>query len=523
VRHLDGAADAFKNARRQRSRGRSVSRAVQVFLFVYLTAAVVPVLALVGVAVSAILQILSLTVRSTANIARVGSRPEVQRTWTDPYFSIHVAARNEPPGMVIQTLKALQNQHFPNDRYEILIIDNNTSDEALWRPVEQYAASHPSIRFFHYDRLDGAKAGALNIALEKTSPSATHIVTVDADYVVEPDFLSHAEQALAGGQYDYIQFPQAYHRPGDAGSGLDCELADYFKTYARQANGAEAVLPTGTLSIINRHALDVAGGWSGDSVTEDAELGVRLCQNGFHGRYIDRVVGRGMLPLDFASLSGQRHRWAAGNMRTLCMHTWPHPRWWRAVGFRRWLLTLSQLLAWPNFALVPAAALLGATHLQIFVGIAPSPVHAILIDISAWTLIFVFVAVASNMVLSAVREKWPLGQTLTAAATRLSLAPVSARATINGLLQKRHRFVVTAKSVGRQSNPLWQSFRDHIVLFVGGIIALIGVVSSEGWHLLDPAILGCFALISLWPMALLAAGEIGSYRRALTHQTNEAR
>ena len=55
-----------------------------------------------------------------------------------PKVSIHVPAYNEPPQMLIETLDALARLDYPN--YEVIVIDNNTKDEAAWRPVEQHCA-----------------------------------------------------------------------------------------------------------------------------------------------------------------------------------------------------------------------------------------------------------------------------------------------------------------------------------------------------------------------------------------------
>src|SRR6202167_4765332 len=50
-----------------------------------------------------------------------------------PFVSLHVPAHNEPPDMVIDTLRSLVRLDYP--RYEIILIDDNTDDESLWRPV----------------------------------------------------------------------------------------------------------------------------------------------------------------------------------------------------------------------------------------------------------------------------------------------------------------------------------------------------------------------------------------------------
>ena len=54
-----------------------------------------------------------------------------------PKVSLHVPAYAEPPEVVIATLDALARLRYPN--FEVLVIDNNTKDPGLWRPVRSLA------------------------------------------------------------------------------------------------------------------------------------------------------------------------------------------------------------------------------------------------------------------------------------------------------------------------------------------------------------------------------------------------
>ncbi len=125
-----------------------------------------------------------------------------------PKVSIHVPAYNEPPEMLIETLDALARLDYPN--FEVLVIDNNTRDEAVWRPVKAHCRKLGSrFRFFHVAPLAGFKAGALNFALRETSPEAAVVAVIDSDYVVSPNWLrdlmphfaerAHGDRAGAAG------------------------------------------------------------------------------------------------------------------------------------------------------------------------------------------------------------------------------------------------------------------------------------------------------------------------------------
>jgi cellulose synthase/poly-beta-1,6-N-acetylglucosamine synthase-like glycosyltransferase len=269
----------------------------------------------------------------------------------NPYFSVHVPTHNEPPEIVISTLHHLSQVDY--EHFEVIVIDNNTVDPELWKPVEAACVGWgPRFRFCHRDNVVGAKAGALNIAAQLTSPAATHLVIVDADYQVEPDFLNSAAAAIKNTGADFVQFPQAYHDQARAPS-VATELADYFLLVANKTNRQKAMLLTGTLSIINRKAFDAVGGWSGATITEDAELGIRLYLGNHRGVYIEKTVGRGMLPLDFAGLAKQRDRWVAGNVQTLMAAV---SRGLLPVN-RPALAIWSQLTAWISLSALPGFAL----------------------------------------------------------------------------------------------------------------------------------------------------------------------
>jgi len=420
-----------------------------------------------------------------------------------PVFSVHVATHNEPPLMVGRTLQALAAQDWPAACLEIIVIDNNTADPALWQPVERLCDQlGPQVRFVHRMGVVGAKAGALNIALALTRADATHIVTVDADYVVVPEFLSLADQALRSTGADYVQFPQAYVACEQVAAGMDAELEEYFRTNAQMADGAEAVLLTGTLCVISKTALYAAGGWSGRTTTEDAEMGVRLCRKGFGGRFINRIVGRGYLPFSLRDLERQRHRWASGNLQTLIAHAPAILLGEGAMGWRRRAAILSQLTAWLNLSLIPALLLLVAL-LTGFGG-------PILIALAAVCIILSFTDIVGRLVWRGLRDQTPWRVLAAAIGHRLALAPVSALATIEVLLGRPMTFIVTDKS-GAVAGSGHGLPIVSLVLFMVAALALPAAVQA-GWL----AVAAVLALMAPLPAALATARTLDRYRTTVS-------
>jgi len=85
-----------------------------------------------------------------------------------PFVSLHVPAHNEPPDMVIETLRSLLRIDYP--RFEVILIDDNTDDKRLWRPVQDWCARH-RVKFAHLSDWPGYKSGALNYALRELTDS----------------------------------------------------------------------------------------------------------------------------------------------------------------------------------------------------------------------------------------------------------------------------------------------------------------------------------------------------------------
>jgi exo-beta-1,3-glucanase (GH17 family)/cellulose synthase/poly-beta-1,6-N-acetylglucosamine synthase-like glycosyltransferase len=238
-----------------------------------------------------------------------------------PRVSVHVPCYNEPPDMVIATLDALAALDYPD--YEVIVVDNNTRDEAVWRPVEAHCATlGPRFRFFHVNPLAGFKAGALNFALRHTDPGAAVVAVIDSDYVVQPGWLRDLAPAFADPKLAIVQAPQDYRDPLENAFKAACyaEYAGFFHIGMVTRNERNAIIQHGTMTLVSRKALDEVGGWAEWCITEDAELGLRLFERGYTANYIARSYGRGLMPDTFLDFRKQRFRWAYGAMQILRRH-----------------------------------------------------------------------------------------------------------------------------------------------------------------------------------------------------------
>ena len=234
--------------------------------------------------------------------------------------SLHVPAHNEPPDMVIDTLRALLQLDYP--RYEVILIDDNTDDEDLWRPVEAWCASH-GVKFKHLENWPGYKSGALNYALRHlTDPDAEIIGVVDSDYQVDPGFLMRCAPAFEDPWIGFVQAPQDYRDWEHARyyRRLYYSYKYFFAVSQPSRNEHDGAIFAGTMGLIRRVALDELGGWDEWCITEDAELSLRLLRAGWSGLHVDQSGGHGIMPLTFEALKGQRYRWCFGGIQILRMH-----------------------------------------------------------------------------------------------------------------------------------------------------------------------------------------------------------
>ena len=238
-----------------------------------------------------------------------------------PKVSLHVPAYNEPPDMLIQTIASLEAQDYPD--FEIVVIDNNTTDKAMWEPVRRYCRRRRRVRFVHVEGLEGFKSGALNLALRShTDPAAEIVGVIDADYLVRPDYLRRAVGYFAEERLAFVQTPQDYREyEGDAYMTACYDAYKYFfETAMPSRNDRDSIIFGGTMGLIRRRVLDEIGGWDEWCITEDAEASLRILKAGYSGFYLNESFGRGIMPLTFTALKRQRFRWCFGGVQILRKH-----------------------------------------------------------------------------------------------------------------------------------------------------------------------------------------------------------
>jgi exo-beta-1,3-glucanase (GH17 family)/cellulose synthase/poly-beta-1,6-N-acetylglucosamine synthase-like glycosyltransferase len=418
-----------------------------------------------------------------------------------PMVSIHVPAYNEPPEMLIETLDALARLDYP--RYEVVVIDNNTRDESVWRPVQQHClALGEKFRFFHRSPLPGFKAGALNFSLGVSDPEAGIIAVIDSDYQVTAEWLRDLVPHFQKPEVAVVQAPQDY-RDGEQNcfkAMCNAEYRGFFNIGMITRNERNAIIQHGTMTMVRRSVLQQIDGWGEWCITEDADLGLRVFEQGHEAIYIPHSYGRGLIPDTFNDFKKQRYRWAYGAVQIIKRHLgilfaaresklslgqryhflagWLP---WFADGFN--LLFNLAALAWS------VSMLLWPTHVT-----APLPIFAVMpLSLFAFKLLKMFFLYRR-------RVDATIRQSIAAAIAGLSLSHTIALAMTRGMFTSSLPFFRTPKNAAQGGViRALQDAREETLFFISLILSASMIAWEQGGELPDARIWSVVLLLQAIP------------------------
>ncbi len=414
-----------------------------------------------------------------------------------PMVSIHLPAYNEPPEMLIETLDALARLDYPN--YEVLVIDNNTKDPAVWEPVEAYCRTlGDKFRFFHVAPLSGFKSGALNFALRRTSPAAEIVAVIDSDYQVKPSWLKDLTPQFQNPKIAVVQAPQDYRDATENAFKAMCyaEYRGFFYIGMITRNERNAIIQHGTMTMVRRKILEEVGQWSEESITEDAELGLRIFEHGYEAIYIAKSYGKGLIPDTFQNYKNQRFRWAYGAMTIMRSHARQlfgnacenlsfGQRYHFIAGWLPWIADSINLIF--NFA---------ALGWSLGMILAPKHMDPPLIIFSILPLaLFLFKVSKMIYLYRGINVVGTTRQTIAAALSGLALSHTIAKAMLQGIITKNKPFLRTPKLAS--SAILIKAInaaREEALLLSALWLSAWGVVQIHGTESMD---------LSLWVSVLM--------------------
>jgi cellulose synthase/poly-beta-1,6-N-acetylglucosamine synthase-like glycosyltransferase len=232
-----------------------------------------------------------------------------------PHVVVQIPVFNE--GAIVERgIASASRLDWPSDKLHIQICDDSTdgTTELARGAANRAAAEGIDVVVLHRDDRADFKAGALRAAMTATPHG--YFALLDVDYVPAPDFLrrcmavllAEPEIAFVQARPDFLNaaesiFPRAQAIILDFHYGLEQPT----RYWVRQ------MLPfNGTCGIWRRAAIEAAGGWRGDTLTEDWDLSYRAMLKGWRGVFLATVAVPGELPGKVSAWVSQQKRWAAG-------------------------------------------------------------------------------------------------------------------------------------------------------------------------------------------------------------------
>lgn len=261
--------------------------------------------------------------RTEANAEARFKNPEtlpVVTTQLPIYNELNVAER------IIRAVAAI---NYPKNRHQIQVLDD--SDDETCERVDRLVAALKEEGFW-IDALrrpsrTGFKAGALQHAMARSA--GAFIAIFDSDFVPPPDFLRRAlphlweasDVGLVQARWDHLN-PRESLLTRAQSIGIDGHFV--VEQIARSRNGLFMNF-CGTAGVWRRAAIEDAGGWQHDTVTEDLDLSYRAQLRGWRFRYLPGLVVPAELPRTYGAFKSQQHRWAKGSIQTarkMLPHVW---------------------------------------------------------------------------------------------------------------------------------------------------------------------------------------------------------
>jgi cellulose synthase/poly-beta-1,6-N-acetylglucosamine synthase-like glycosyltransferase len=248
---------------------------------------------------------------------REAPEPSPLEPW--PFVTVQLPVRDEYY-TATRALEAIARLDYPRDRLEIQILDDSTDDtvELIHKKVVELLQSGFDVIQIRRFVPVGYKAGALANGLAQAKGEL--IALFDADFVPPSDFLERVVPHFSDPRVGMVQGRWAHLNRNESWfTRLQAQILDGLMVVEQTAKSA-AGLPiqfNGTGGMWRKRAIDEAGGWTFDSLTEDLDLSLRAQLAGWRLVHLPDVAVPGELPRTLGLFRVQQRRWALGTAQLL--------------------------------------------------------------------------------------------------------------------------------------------------------------------------------------------------------------
>src|ERR1700752_4065588 len=221
--------------------------------------------------------------------------------------------------VVERLLDSICKLKYPRERLDIQVLDDSTDEtvDVARGLVERYAALGNPIRYHHRSNREGYKAGALAEGMK--TAQGEFIAIFDADFTPPEDFLLRTIHHFTDPKIGMVQTRWTHiNRSYSFLTQVEAILLDghFVLEHSGRARSGVFFNFNGTAGMWRRRAIEEAGGWQHDTLTEDTDLSYRAQLNGWRFVFVSDLIAPAEVPVEMNGFKSQQHRWAKGSIQT---------------------------------------------------------------------------------------------------------------------------------------------------------------------------------------------------------------
>ncbi|HEV2112974.1 MAG TPA: cellulose synthase family protein [Terriglobales bacterium] len=225
--------------------------------------------------------------------------------------------------VIERLVEAVSRFDYPRELLDVQVLDDSTDEtrQVAGDCVAHFAAQGLNINYIHRANREGFKAGALENGLK--TAQGQFVAIFDADFLPAPDFLRRTipyfESPEGGEQIGMVQARWTYlNRDYSLLTQVETILLDghFVVEHGARSRRGTFFNFNGTAGVWRRQAIEDAGGWQHDTLTEDTDLSYRAQLFGWKFLYLPQIECASELPVDMNGFKTQQARWAKGLMQT---------------------------------------------------------------------------------------------------------------------------------------------------------------------------------------------------------------
>ncbi|MBL4700544.1 MAG: glycosyltransferase family 2 protein [Phycisphaeraceae bacterium] len=241
-----------------------------------------------------------------------------QRFETLPKVTVQLPMFNEG-NVAARVIDAACHMDYPSDRLQIQVVDDSTDESALIarQHCESWQKRGIDIQYVHRVHRKGYKAGALREAM--TSATGEFIAIFDADFIPPVNFLKDTVHHFTNEKIGMVQARWGHlNREDTLLTRAQAIFLDghFLIEHAARSLSGRWMNFNGTAGLWRRQAIDDAGGWEDDTLTEDMDLSYRSQMAGWQFLFLPDVICPAELPPEINAFKAQQHRWTKGGIQT---------------------------------------------------------------------------------------------------------------------------------------------------------------------------------------------------------------